>query len=468
MHLPARASSIAALLAVLGCGCGQVLELPPLPADLAALSAPARAEIEDAHARASVAPDSAAAWTDLGAVYQANRVLTLAARCYERARTLDPSSAKCNHLLGIVRADQGEIVAAISAAGRALELDPSSAPAAWRQGSYEVAHGDLAAAARAFEHALACDPTHPGGPTGLARVALLEGRPADALALLESLAEREPVHRYVHDLMATALAALSRGEEARIHARLGTGTSGEPRFPDPWEEEMLGRRAESYLKKALRLMSANRHAEALPILFALSLDTEEPFFVLSNLALCQEHIGRVEDAFATSARALELEPESLWIRSYRSRLCERLGDLDAALAEVERGLALEPGFARLLARKGELSYRRGRFEDAIDAWRAAWARDGRDRGILLGAGACELELGRFAEARQTFTEASLLEPPLAEAFVGLAEAELRLRNRAEARAAATRASELGPHDRTLLTRVLQELDAPAQEPGEQE
>ncbi|MFG1945515.1 tetratricopeptide repeat protein [Nonomuraea sp. NPDC048826] len=183
---------------------------------------------------------------------------------------------------------------------------------------------------------------------GLALVELREGRPAEALALVESaielageLGDRHPVHRMV--LLANRaqlLTGLGLAKEALED--YSAAIAADPMFPD------------YYVDRGNLLFKLGRYAEALAdyeSALRVGPPLPEAFYNRAEVRVVQEDMA---EALADLAMVIELDPSYVDAYINRAGLLAAL-DRDAeARADVEAGLARAPGNPHLLTVLGQL------------------------------------------------------------------------------------------------------------------
>lgn len=239
---------------------------------------------------------------------------------------------------------------------------------------------------------------------GLALVELREGRPARALALVESaielareLGERHPVHRMV--LLANRaqlLAALGRVKEALED--YGAAIAIDPMFPD------------SYVDRGNLLFRLGRHEEALAD-YETALRVGPPLLeAYYNRAELRAVQGDPEGALADLDRVLDLDPGHLDACINRAGLLAASERDEEARADVAAGLALAPGNPYLLTVLGQLETAAGNLPEArrvldlavelAPGLAAAWG----NRGVL------RYETGDLLGAVADLTQALTLDP----------------------------------------------------------
>ncbi|MFB9718547.1 tetratricopeptide repeat protein [Planobispora longispora] len=204
---------------------------------------------------------------------------------------------------------------------------------------------------------------------GQALIELRRGRPARALALVESalalaeeaLPDRHPVHRMVlRANRGQLLAALGRGKEAL--ADYTAAIAIDPCFPD------------HYLDRGNLLLALGREEEALAdyeTAIEVSPPLPEAYYNRAELRLAR---GDLEGGRADLDHVLELDPAYLDAYVNRAGALAVLGCEAEARADVEAGLALDPGNPHLLTVRGQLDTEAERFAAAAEAFEAALER----------------------------------------------------------------------------------------------
>ncbi|WP_214325603.1 tetratricopeptide repeat protein [Nonomuraea sediminis] len=239
---------------------------------------------------------------------------------------------------------------------------------------------------------------------GLALVELRQGRPAAALALVESalalareLGEHHPVHRMV--LLANRaqlLGALGHVKEALED--YAAAIAIDPSFPDYYLD-----RGNLHLKLGLHEQALADYEQAMRV----SPPLPEAYYNRAELRIARDE---ADEALADLGYVIELDPAYLDAYINRAGLLAGLERDAEARADAEAGLALAPGNPHLLAVLGQLETSAGRFDAARAAFdqaietaptlAAAWA----NRGIL------RYSTGDLEGAVSDLTQAITLEP----------------------------------------------------------
>lgn len=219
---PGTAVLIVTLAAACGDGAaGPDSGAPPLPSDVEALEPVLAAKIRSESDAVRAQPQDPAAWTSLGMTYEANEMLTLALDCYERALVLQDGAgspglerAKVWSRIAQANATLGRLERATEAMQSSVRLVDDYAPSHWRLGGYLFDLGSFAEARVAYRTATELDPRHTGGWLGLARIALQEGEPDEAVRTLESILEKKSRDADALRLLRTAYLQAGRPQDA--------------------------------------------------------------------------------------------------------------------------------------------------------------------------------------------------------------------------------------------------------------
>ena len=132
----------------------------------------------------------------------------------EQAISLSPGSATARVRYSQLMAVLGRLAEAIESARKAVELDPLSAESRYQLGNVYNAVGEYSLARETLKIGLAAAPKHGFASRELALTELLDGHPADALALF-----RAHQQEWIRDF-GTALAEHSLGNDAASKAAL--------------------------------------------------------------------------------------------------------------------------------------------------------------------------------------------------------------------------------------------------------
>jgi len=400
-------------------------------------------------------PEDANRWGVLAMSLEANGLTGPAREAYTTATGLPANHGRWWYHRGRLRARDGDVAAALDDFDRAIAASPDYVPARWRRGQVLLDRGDLGPAEAAFRVAVNLAPDS-AGVTGLARTLMARGQAAEAVPLLEALLDRAPDDRYVYQVLATAYRAQGRADDAA--EALAAGAAGQPRFIDPWLDEMGGYRRgfaatlkeatalgmEGRFAEAIRLLeglraarpddrelrtylaglyaTAGRTAEAKPLLDAILAAHPDDFDATMNLATAHFFDGAWDAADGVVTKALGLRPGDGDATRLRGAIAWRRGRLDDAERWLAMAAAANPADAKALAWIGSIRTTRGDHRRALEAYRSALARDPLLGDALVGGAAAALSAGAVDDAARWVARARKVAPRQ----VGLPDVERRL------------------------------------------
>jgi tetratricopeptide (TPR) repeat protein len=296
-------------------------------------------------ARAAVLGDaeSAEAWGELGALYDAHLLTDLAVSCYRKAAELAPEEFEWAYLLAIARELQGaepdEVVALFD---RALSLRPDYAPtlvrlgdALWRRGRYDEARGELK---RAVELAPQIAAAH----RRLGQVALTQGDAQEAAKHMARAITLEPRDLAAYSGLSQALMRLGQAERARAIRERAEGLEPVTNLQDP-----------VYAKRV----------------FMRNVSSGGAF----SRATAAIRDGDFAQAVQDLEIVLEIRPDDASARYWLGAALVRLGRNDAAIPQLTRAVEIEPAMrvahlelARALAAEGRQAEALVRFDRAAE------------------------------------------------------------------------------------------------------
>lgn len=152
--------------------------------------------------------------------------------------------------------------------------------------------------------------------------------------------------------------------------------------------------------------------------------------------------GRYDAAVWHFRKALDIRPDYVYARYYRSECLVHLGRLRDAASELEGILQLSPRYYGALVMYGEVLSKQGNDFGADDAFSRAIAESPQDPQAYLSWGIARLEKLQFAEAKALFDQAASLSPTSADVAGKIGRAWLDAERYAEASAALEKAVEL--------------------------
>jgi tetratricopeptide (TPR) repeat protein len=257
-------------------------------------------------------------------------------------------------------------------------------------------------------------PAPPAGGTGDARstappdlgpcLAMLRaGHHAELEASVRDLLERHAETAVLWKLLGAALHA--QGKDCL--PALETAARLLPEDPESHTNLGNALRAQGRLEEA-----AARHACAIE----LKPDYAEAH---ANLGSVLRDLARLEDAAASLRRAISIKPDFALAHNNLGTVLQALGRADEAIAAHRRALALRPDFPDAHAGLGLAQRRLGRLEDASASYRRAVVMKPDHAEALLSLGDVLLELGRLEPAAASYRRLVQLRPGHAEAHNNL-------------------------------------------------
>jgi len=322
-----------------------------------------------------------------------------------RARDQLDGEPEFHYNLGILLARQGRYEEALAEYQRVLDGEPGHFPAQFHAGRALAALERFNEAVTAFRRALALDPDHAESEFRLALNLWRDGRPDQALLVIETLEQRQPEYDGLRELRGWVLLELGRSEEA-VALLQASGVESSP--------ELHYRVGISKLKRDDR---AGAEAEMRAAL------AEQPDYVPAIRVLAQilETMGRDRDAVAAYGRAIEHAPGDAQLRYELGALHQQRGRLDLAGQCYLQALERDAGHAR------------------------AWSN----------LGAVLMQQNDVARATAAFERAVSLDANEANAHYNLAQLKLAAGDRAGARRHMLRAEELGLEPSAALRRAIE-------------
>jgi tetratricopeptide (TPR) repeat protein len=376
--------------------------------------------------RARAAADDAAslgvAWGELGMVYQAHHLQTLARQCYLQAVALQPQEFRWHYLLAYVYQETGAFEDALASYDRAVAIDPDYLPARLRRGQVYLDLRRLDAARADFEAVLAGRPDQPAALAGLGGIALdARDYPAAIRYFEQALAADPGADRLRHPL---AMAYRQTGQVEQARRNLAGKGNTDPAIADPVLAEMssLSRSAQYYLERGYAAARAGRDAESLEAFRrAVEYNPDDPAARVSlGQGLLQS--GQTSAAREQFERALEIDPGYGPARYRRGTLREESGDDAGAIEDYQAALAADPGYLLAALRLGHGLMRLGRYGEAAEAYDSVVPPP--DQVVIFSyrAGLAALAAGDCPRAMDQLERALAAQPGSGEVMQALARA----------------------------------------------
>lgn len=367
-------------------------------------------------ARPTVAAgELAAAWGELGMVYQAYGFPAAAAAAYRAALAAEPDPAapralRWTYYLGLLAQQGDEAEVALQRFDAVLAALPDYPAAHLHRGEVLAGLGRLDAAQASLERALALAPGDAATLAGLGQLALSRHDYAAARTYLEAALAKAPYADRYHYPLGLALRGLGELEAAKQHLAQ-RGEVG-VRADDPWlaEVEALRSGERIHVLRGRVAFRAGRLNDAVSEFEAALAANPRSVPALINLSAALSGLGQAGAARERLEQALQLAPENRTARFNLGLLRQQAGDLDGA-AELLVAVAREsPGDAVAADRAGDVLMLQGQPAAAFTWYRAAIAADAHDESARMGELAALFGLGQYARARDRL-ELAVVELP---------------------------------------------------------
>jgi tetratricopeptide (TPR) repeat protein len=256
----------------------------------------------------------------------------------------------------------------------ALGLDPKLAPA-WRAlGTLELDAGDLSAARAAFEQVAQLRPTWHDGHTGLALVALADGRAGDALRHAAEAVRATPSQLYHRYLYGIALRAAGRVAEAVPHLEAGEGATV------AWNELDLAGAPEVGLdtdrvNRADELAAQAKLPEAIALYREALVRRPGDGRLRARLGMVLAASGKAQEGLAELDRALAEAPDHYYLMMGRADVLALAGRVEEARVQLQRAIEVWPQRSEALKQLGQLEVGEERVDEAVVLFRRAYELD---------------------------------------------------------------------------------------------
>jgi tetratricopeptide (TPR) repeat protein len=385
---------------------------PPEP-DLTGAEPEVAKAIRKARAEVQKAPRSAAAWGRLGMLLRAHDYAAAASACLARAEQLDAKDPRWPYLQGLtlVLTDRE---AAIPLLERASDRSPRSTAPRLRLAEVLLQQGRLDEAGRHFRRVLDAEPGNPRAALGLARRAQRRGELREALDHLQRAVASPLVRKAALLLRAEVHQQLGEGDAAAADLRAAAPLPEDPRWPDPYVEEVEGLAVRGHtqlaLDKAKQLFQQLRLPEAAEVLEEAARDDPAADRVFRFLGEVRLRLGEPARAEQALRHALELTPDAAEVHSQLGTALFLQDRWDAAERSFRRAVELKPAHAMAHYNLGHCRLKLKDQAGAVAAFREAlryrpgYADAHTNLGDLLA------QQGKDAEAQEHLEEAVRLAP----------------------------------------------------------
>jgi len=299
-------------------------------------------------------------------------------------------------MLGVLRAQQGRHLDALSLIGAALRVDPSAPAALLNQGLVLAALGRHAEALASYDKALARQPAYAEAHHNRGVALRSLKRPAEALASFERALSLRPDYVEAHNQRGYALQDLNRPAEALASYERALAIQ-----PD---------HAGALFNRGGVLRELDRPAEAIASYdkaLAIKPDYVE---ALNNRGLALLDLHRRAEALASFERALAIRPDHARALGNRGGVLRDLHRPAEALASYDRALAVQPDSAETLYNRGIVLRELTRFSEALASFDRALSIKANHVDALGNRGLVLRDLDRPLEALASYDRALSIEP----------------------------------------------------------
>jgi Flp pilus assembly protein TadD len=297
---------------------------------------------------------------------------------------------------------------------------------------------DPALAGRQAEEILRVVDGHPAAQLILAASLRLTGRPAEALALLDTLAQAQPQAPLVHYEHGLALGRLGRGEAAV--AALRRAVALQPTLARAWlaladhlraigDTEGADAAQLAHVRHSVRdpalleageALAADRLPEAEARLKARLQQQPTDVAAIRMLAELAVRVGRTDEALHLLERCLELAPGFREARQHYALVLHRDQQSERALVQLDRVLTDDPHNPGARTLRAAILCRLGDYAEGIALYEAILREYPDNPRVWMSHGHALKTAGRQDEAIAAYRRSIALDPGFGEAWWSLA------------------------------------------------
>jgi tetratricopeptide (TPR) repeat protein len=277
----------------------------------------------------------------------------------------------------------------------------------------------------------------------------VRGRPAEALAVIEPVAARNPAAADIQHELALCLGATGRGDQA-IEV-LETLLAVDPSHAPAWrtlgdQRAAAGDESGSEAAFERHLATSTRHPELVDAARFLadgklgqaerltrSVLKKDPLDTgaIRMLAVIGLRVGQFDDAINLLERCLELAPGFQLARQNYAVALSRRQRLDESIAEIDRLLTVEPNNPNYKLLKGSFLVHKGDHDSALGIFETVLADYPNQSNAQMNYGHTLKAVGRVDEAIRAYRRAIELRPATGEVYWSLANLKTYRFNAAE-------------------------------------
>jgi tetratricopeptide (TPR) repeat protein len=292
---------------------------------------------EELQAQPVQADKLAAAYGELGGLYQAHLVFPAAADCYHNAMQLAPEEFRWVYYAAWLADTDGRTRQALAHYEHARRLKPGYKAVMVRMGNVLLDLNEQERAQAAFEPVVDTTGLEAAALYGLGQIALLQRDYDTAIDAFTRALEYDPAASRIHYPLAQALRATQRNDEAK--AQLAMLGDQPPTFRDPQIESL----------EALKVGSRIHFLQAMK-------------------AIKRQDYAAASKAFA---EGVDMEPDNVLARISYARTLYLTDDKRGARAALQEAVALQPENSLGLFLLGVLTEEQGDADKAADYYRRA-------------------------------------------------------------------------------------------------
>ena len=279
----------------------------------------------------------AAAYGELGGLYQAHLVFPAAEDCFHNALQLAPDEFRWAYYGAYLADTDGRTRQALERYQHARTLKPGYKALTLRLGNVLLDLNELERAQAAFEQVVNATGLESAALYGLGQIALLQRDYDTAIDAFTRALTHDPAASSIHYPLAQALRATQRNDEAK--AQLAMLGDQQPTFRDPQIESL----------EALKVGSRIHFLQAMK-------------------AIKRQDYAAASKAFA---EGVDMEPDNVLARISYARTLYLTGDKSGARQALEAALALQPDNSLGLFLLGVLTEEQGDADKAAEYYRRA-------------------------------------------------------------------------------------------------
>ena len=307
---------------------------------------------------------SAAAYGQMGKVYQAYDFSDAAEACYQNAMSLAPQDSSWPYALGRLHQERGEVRKSIEYLRLADKLRPNEIPVLVRLADAYLTDGQSEAAKELFERSLKLDESLVASMAGLGRIAVSQRNFTKAIELLSAALRLQPSASSLHYPL--AMAYRGTGERQLAQEHLLQQGPGKASCPDPLIEDLekLKKGEMALWRRGNQAMHEARYADAVKLyreMVDLSGEDPLPRIYLGNALAASNNLDGAIDQYR---QVLRFMPGNATAHYNLGALL--LQDSEPrAVEHLRAAIASDPGLKVAHFQLANLLVRGKKYEDAV-------------------------------------------------------------------------------------------------------